>query len=61
MVKADTSRSTTKRSVCPVDSAMVILGDKWSLLAVRDLFAGVNECEIQLAGTKAMIKMKRCR
>ncbi|MET0081219.1 MAG: helix-turn-helix domain-containing protein [Candidatus Thiodiazotropha lotti] len=40
MVKADKSRNTTKRSICPIASALDILGDKWSLLVVRDLFAG---------------------
>jgi DNA-binding HxlR family transcriptional regulator len=29
-----------KRSPCPVASTLDIIGDKWSLLVVRDLFAG---------------------
>jgi DNA-binding HxlR family transcriptional regulator len=29
-----------KRSPCPVASTLDILGDKWTLLVVRDLFAG---------------------
>ena len=40
MVKADKSNITTKRSICPVASTLDILGDKWSLLVIRDLFAG---------------------
>lgn len=30
----------TKRSVCPVSCSLDILGDKWTLLIVRDLFLG---------------------
>ncbi len=29
-----------KRSVCPVASALDIVGDKWTLLVVRDLYMG---------------------
>ena len=29
-----------KRSPCPVASTLDIVGDKWTLLVVRDLFAG---------------------
>lgn len=32
--------SACKRSVCPVASALDILGDKWTLLVVRDLLLG---------------------
>jgi DNA-binding HxlR family transcriptional regulator len=31
---------TTKRSLCPISCTLDILGDKWTLLVVRDLFAG---------------------
>lgn len=30
----------TKRSVCPVSCALDLVGDKWTLLVVRDLFLG---------------------
>jgi DNA-binding HxlR family transcriptional regulator len=30
----------TKRSPCPVASTLDIIGDKWTLLVIRDLFAG---------------------
>jgi DNA-binding HxlR family transcriptional regulator len=30
----------TKRSICPVASTLDQIGDKWSLLIVRDLLAG---------------------
>jgi len=29
-----------KRSICPVACALDIFGDKWTLLIIRDLFAG---------------------
>lgn len=29
-----------KRSVCPIACTLDIIGDKWTLLVVRDLFAG---------------------
>ncbi len=29
-----------KRSLCPVANTLDIIGDKWTLLVVRDLFAG---------------------
>lgn len=31
---------TRKRSVCPVACTLDLLGDRWTLLVVRDLFAG---------------------
>ena len=40
MVKVTKSKSDKQvdwRSVCPVSSALDILGDKWSLLIIRDL------------------------
>jgi len=30
----------TKRSPCPISCTLDILGDKWTLLVIRDLFAG---------------------
>lgn len=33
-------RSKTFRSRCPVASSLDILGDKWTLLVIRDLFRG---------------------
>ena len=29
-----------KRSMCPISGALEIIGDKWSLLIIRDLFLG---------------------
>jgi DNA-binding HxlR family transcriptional regulator len=38
-----TVKPIKKRSLCPVSSALDIIGDKWSLLIVRDLvFEGKN-------------------
>jgi len=36
-MKVDTS-SIDWRSVCPISSGLDVLGDKWSLIIVRDLF-----------------------
>ncbi len=33
-------RSARKRSPCPVSCTLDLLGDRWTLLIVRDLFAG---------------------
>lgn len=29
-----------KRSVCPISAGLEVFGDKWTLLIIRDLFAG---------------------
>src|ERR1043166_3974186 len=34
------SSSTARRSSCPLSCALDVLGDRWSLLLVRDLFLG---------------------
>jgi len=38
--QTDIPEGTCKRSICPVASALDILGDKWTLLVVRDLLMG---------------------
>ena len=38
------------RSACPVASFLDIIGDKWTLLVIRDLFAGVRRYNEFLAG-----------
>lgn len=38
------------RSACPVASFLDIIGDKWTLLVVRDLFAGACRYNDFLAG-----------
>jgi DNA-binding HxlR family transcriptional regulator len=40
MVKKSKNSFKFDRSPCPVASTLDIIGDKWSLLVVRDLFAG---------------------
>ncbi|MEW8626108.1 MAG: helix-turn-helix domain-containing protein [Candidatus Thiodiazotropha sp.] len=40
MSKPSESSEKFKRSSCPVASTLDIIGDKWTLLVVRDLFAG---------------------
>jgi DNA-binding HxlR family transcriptional regulator len=34
------SKANERRSVCPVACTLDLIGDKWTLLVVRDLFAG---------------------
>jgi DNA-binding HxlR family transcriptional regulator len=34
------SAAAVRRSPCPIAGALDLLGDKWTLLVVRDLFAG---------------------
>ena len=36
------SAKAQQRSACPISSFLDILGDKWSLLVVRDLFIGLT-------------------
>jgi DNA-binding HxlR family transcriptional regulator len=33
-------RTGTRRSACPVACALEVVGDRWTLLVIRDLFAG---------------------
>jgi DNA-binding HxlR family transcriptional regulator len=40
VVKPKISAKTHSRSICPVACTLDIIGDKWTLLVVRDLFAG---------------------
>ncbi len=34
------SAKTDRRSVCPVSCTLDLIGDKWTLLVIRDLFSG---------------------
>jgi DNA-binding HxlR family transcriptional regulator len=36
------SDSQTRRSCCPVSCTLDLLGDKWTLIVIRDLFRGVD-------------------
>lgn len=38
--KGRTTRTASRRSPCPVACALDLLGDRWTLLVVRDLFLG---------------------
>lgn len=40
MTKADIKSDSNSRSDCPVSCVLDILGDKWTLVVVRDLFMG---------------------
>ena len=37
---SDKKTGQTRRSVCPITNTLDILGDKWTLLVVRDMFLG---------------------
>lgn len=37
---ASTIKLKDMRSVCPITNTLEIIGDKWTLLVIRDLFAG---------------------
>lgn len=37
---AATNSRHLKRSECPITNALEVLGDKWTLIVIRDLFAG---------------------
>jgi DNA-binding HxlR family transcriptional regulator len=38
--KAAATKSTARRSPCPVSCGLEIFGDRWTLLIIRDLFFG---------------------
>lgn len=40
MAKKKAKSGAFKRSSCPVANTLDVIGDKWSLLVIRDLFAG---------------------
>ena len=59
-----TERSPRQRSECPVASALDILGDKWTLLVVRDLLDGrtrFSEFERSPEGIPTNILSERLR
>ena len=43
MQKETVMRSKEFRSKCPIASGLDILGDKWTLLVIRDLFRGMEK------------------
>jgi DNA-binding HxlR family transcriptional regulator len=40
MPKSSRSAGPDRRSSCPIAGALDVLGDRWTLLVIRDLFAG---------------------
>lgn len=42
------------RSLCPIASSLDLLGDRWTLLVVRDLFAGKRRFDAFLASHEAI-------
>jgi DNA-binding HxlR family transcriptional regulator len=54
---AKSSRATAaspRRSSCPISCALDLLGDKWSLLVIRDLFRGKTRYNEFLAGPEGI-------
>jgi len=47
--RTDTDEPTLYRSVCPVARTLDLVGDRWSLLIVRDLLAGKSHFKEFLA------------
>ena len=47
--KASPAQSENRRSVCPVACTLDLLGDKWTLLIVRDLMSGKSHFKEFLA------------
>ena len=43
-----------RRSVCPLSSSLEIIGDKWSLLILRDLFMGKKTYTEFLSSTESI-------
>jgi len=39
-MKANRSGTSFKRSVCPITNTLDVVGDKWTLIIIRDLFLG---------------------
>lgn len=49
-----TSRATSRRSACPIACSLDLLGDRWTLLIVRDLFRGLKRYGEFLAGPEGI-------
>ena len=45
---------STRRSSCPLACALDLVGDRWTLLVLRDLFAGKHHYEEFLASDEAI-------
>jgi DNA-binding HxlR family transcriptional regulator len=56
MAKSHRSAVTTsfRRSTCPVACSLDLLGDRWTLLVVRDLFRGLTRYGEFLAGPEGI-------
>jgi DNA-binding HxlR family transcriptional regulator len=48
------TRSAARRSSCPISGALDLLGDRWTLLLVRDLFRGLTRYGEFLAGPEGI-------
>lgn len=62
--KQSSDRGQTRRSECPISSSLDILGDKWTLLVMRDLLDGktrFSEFERSPEGIPTNILTERLR
>jgi DNA-binding HxlR family transcriptional regulator len=49
------SKAPQRRSTCPINASLELLGDRWSLLIVRDLlFAGLQSYKDFLGGEEGI-------
>jgi DNA-binding HxlR family transcriptional regulator len=51
---ADSSATLERRSACPVACSLDVVGDRWTLLVIRDLFAGKHRFGEFLASTEGI-------
>lgn len=47
-------KTTPRRSVCPVASTLDLVGDRWTLVVLRDLFLGKHYFDELLASDEAI-------
>ncbi len=48
------AKTTPRRSVCPVASTLDLVGDRWTLVVLRDLFLGKHYFDELLASDEAI-------
>jgi DNA-binding HxlR family transcriptional regulator len=61
MSKSRASRATDKGTLCPVARAQTIVGDRWTVLVLRELFLGTRRFEEIQAQSQATPQMLATR
>jgi DNA-binding HxlR family transcriptional regulator len=61
MSKSRVSRATDKGTLCPVARAQTIVGDRWTVLVLRELFLGTRRFEEIQAQSQATPQMLATR